>query len=269
MKRYPLTMFAVLLLGACATTQAPVEEDSATAQQQQKLMQHNAARARQQLQSLAQQEQDNYVRYERAKQLYMLAMMEADWEVNKQAQAIFEDLLADEKFVRPSYRHAELKAYYGSLYTLKGRDLPGWWWVNNLTPVGLVRIYYVNKGVGELNAAVELDAYHPVVRLLRGNTFSHLPSFAGVSQEGVEDMRLLFGWLQDSGGNPSYESILRDDSFRLSAYFSIAQVFEQYGEKELSRQAYGEVARLAPQSIEAQIAHSAMQRINVSVKEGS
>jgi tetratricopeptide (TPR) repeat protein len=268
MMKFPLTILAVLFLSACATTHTPAE-GSATAVRQQHLLQQQVARAQQELQNLAAQEQDNYVRYEQAKQLYMLAMLNADWEANKQAQAIFESLLEDKAFVRPAYRHAELRAYYGSLYTLKGRDLPGWWWVNNLTPVGMIRIYYVNKGVDELNAAVALDEQHPVVRLLRGNTFSHLPSFAGVGEEGVKDMQLLFGWLQDSGRNSRYASILQSDTFRLGAYFNIAQVFAENDKMQLARQAYGEVVRLAPKSIEAQIARAAIQHITVADKEGS
>lgn len=267
MKRHLLIVATAMLLGACSSMDKSPVADIETIEQQQQLDLQVSKNAHRALESLAELEQDNYVRYERAKQLYMIAMLEADWEANKQAQAIIEELLADEGFVRPAYRHAELRAYYGSLYTLKGRDMPGWWWVNNMTPVGFVRIYYMRKGVSELNAAVEQDAYHPVVRLIRGNTFTHLPAFAGVRQKGIADMQLLLGWLQDSRKNQAYESILQDRSFRLSAYFSIAQVLEQSGDRAQALQAYQAVTELAPDSIEASIAYSAIQRIHTLVKE--
>lgn len=271
MIRRLLIVLGIVMLSACSSTltKEPNESVSVTEIREQQLLENFVSSTEQQLQQMSVVQENKYIRYEKAKLLYMLVMQTASWERNKEAQQLFEPLLSDADFVRPAYRHAELKAYYGSLYTLKGRDMPGWWWVNNMTPVGLVRIYYVNKGVGILNQAVELDAKHPVVRLIRGNTFSQLPAFAGTKKEGLEDLSLLLSWLEAKESKSSYQAILQDRTFRLSAYFNIAQVFEQHQIHGKARTAYEAIVRLAPESVEAQIASLAIASINSKLKDES
>lgn len=271
MRRVLFLSVCVGLISACnSTLPRQSDKDGEVIEVLQKqLVQRSVTDTKKQIHDMSEFKDNKYIRYEKAKLLYMLALQEADWEKNKQAQSIFEQLLADDGFIRPVYRHAELQAYYGSLYSLKGRDLPGWWWINNMTPVGLVRVYYVMQGVGFLNRAVELDAEHPVVRLIRGNTFVNLPGFAGTQQQGIEDMLLLAAWLDSEKQNPQYQTILQEPSFRLSAYISIAQALDKHHYVTRARKAYESIAKIAPDSVEGRLAILAIARIDYQIREES
>ncbi|MDH5360781.1 MAG: hypothetical protein OEX03_09465 [Gammaproteobacteria bacterium] len=271
MHRHSLIILCLALLSACsgqAVRDAGMEH-VVVAQQRQALHRQSLDATHAQLRQLAAQGDNKYLRYEKAKLLYTVALQEADWESNKQAQQLFEGLLEDKKFILPVYRHAELRAYYGSLYTLKGRDQPGWWWVNNLTPVGLIRIYAVRKGISHLDAAIELDALHPVARLIRANTYINLPEMFASRQQGNDDLLLLYSWLEGERDNSRYQTILQDQTFRLSAYTSIAAAYEQQGDRVMAMRVYTKITHIAPASLEAQLASSIVEQLKAQAREKS
>ncbi|MDH5547459.1 MAG: hypothetical protein OEZ43_17910 [Gammaproteobacteria bacterium] len=207
---------------------------------------------------------DQFSRYEQAKAHYQIALNTHDRPSTNKAIEIFEALLDEPRFVADVRRSAELNAYYGSAYTLKARDFPGLWIVNNLTPVGYIRIYYVWRGKRYLNRAVDIEPSHPVVRLIRANTLVNIPRVFGQFARGREDFALLRKWMENPEENERYEMLLRDERFYMPVYFSLAEFYRIYLSPDQAREIYEKIIRLSPHSVYAEAARTALNTLQTS-----
>jgi len=173
---------------------------------------------------------------------------------------------------------AEITAYLGSAYTLRARDYP-WQGLYQVIPgPGFVRLGYTGKGVDLLDKAVTQDDRNPVVRLIRGITFTHMPRPFGEFDTGLTDLVLLRNWIEspnidtqqtvprlvgklDRGlgdSSPSrsqneilnvstrYAAMLKDPAFRGDVYFRLAEAYELDGNETGSRKFFARAAEVAP-----------------------
>ncbi|MCX7957324.1 MAG: hypothetical protein N2643_05505 [Endomicrobia bacterium] len=117
---------------------------------------------------------------------------------------------------------AEIKVYLGSSYTLKARDFP-LKWIVSLTPIGFVRIYYVNKGVKLMDDAVKIESSNPLVLIVRALTCTNIPKVFGQFEKGLKDFSLLISWIENPDLCPEYKEILSDESFKVVVYYELAK----------------------------------------------
>ena len=164
-------------------------------------------------------EQDTDTSRDRAILLYHIAEKSADYDTLLKALEQLETL-------QQQHPHdAELTAYLGSAYTLRARDFP-WGGLYQILPgPGFMRLAYTNKGINLLDQAVELDPGHPVVRLIRGVTYTHMPRIFGQFHAGLKDLKLLDSWLDDPDTHNAYAALLHDPAFQAEARFRLAEAY--------------------------------------------
>ncbi len=153
---------------------------------------------------------------------------------------------------------AEGMAYLGSAYAIKARDFP-MKWIANITPVGFIRIYYVKKGLNLMNAAVERDKIHPVIRLIRGLTCANLPSPFMQTENGFEDLKLFLSWMENPSLNEKYSGIVEDKGFIADAYYRIGEVYLEKGDKAMAESLFKAAASI---NLDSPIGKAAMRRLN-------
>lgn len=125
------------------------------------------------------------------------------------------------KILKQDPNNAEIKAYLGSAYTLKARDFP-LKYIASLTPLGFMRIAYVNNGVREMDAAIELEPMNPIVCLIRGITCCDLPRIFRQIEKSTNDLALLTTWVENPSLNEKYQDILVDKGFTAEVYYQAA-----------------------------------------------
>lgn len=157
-------------------------------------------------------------------------------------------------------KDAELTAYLGSAYTLRARDYP-WKGIFQLIPgPGFVRLWDTHKGVKLLNTAVKQDVRDPVVRLIRGITFTHLPDIFGQYSTGLSDLNLVRKWIEQPPADDSFTGMLKDPAFRGEVYFRLAEVYWLNDNKQLAKQTFSLAAKAAPFRSPLAIAAEAMSQ---------
>lgn len=172
--------------------------------------------------------------------IYHIGEQSADYDLLGQSVASFKILhVAD-----PT--DAELTAYLGSAYILLARDYP-WKGLFQIIPgPGFMRLYYVFKGTNLLNDAIIQDPQHPVVRLIRGITMTHMPRVFGNYTSGMEDFSLLHSWINKPQDNLRYVEILKDAAFRSESLFRLAEVYWLDNDLARSRSLFLQAAAAAP-----------------------
>lgn len=162
---------------------------------------------------------------ERGKLYFHLGNETSDRDYINRAIAAFEEVLDKDP------GNVEVKAYLGAAYTIKARDFP-LRWLANITPLGFVRIYYVNKGINLIDASLKDDAMHPVVRLVSGLTRVNLPGAFSQYKNGINDLQLLILWMEKPSLNEKYAELLADKGFIVDTYFRTGVVFFENGDKD-------------------------------------
>nr|VFJ47009.1 MAG: hypothetical protein BECKFM1743A_GA0114220_100428 [Candidatus Kentron sp. FM]VFJ47335.1 MAG: hypothetical protein BECKFM1743C_GA0114222_100448 [Candidatus Kentron sp. FM]VFK07557.1 MAG: hypothetical protein BECKFM1743B_GA0114221_100447 [Candidatus Kentron sp. FM] len=141
---------------------------------------------------------------------------------------------------------AEITAYLGSAYALRARDYPWQGFYQIIPGPGFVRLGYTWKGVHLLNKAATENDRNPIVRMLRGMTFTRLPRLFGQFGTGLGDLTLLRGWIEDPNTNPQYVDILKDPAFRGDVYFRLAEAHWLDGNEADARRFFAHAVEAAP-----------------------
>ncbi|MDH5730603.1 MAG: hypothetical protein OEZ58_16555 [Gammaproteobacteria bacterium] len=242
--KLPLVIILILLLNACAST----PEKQATKNLENIELQTIESG----IQMLELAQQDTWTQFELAKLYYRSVAMKSNPDYMKKAFDLFQ-AVNSEKFRSAKHRRAEWLVYYGSLQTLKARDFPGPWIINNFTPVGWIRLYYVYRGIHHLNLATSIAPNHPVVRLIRANTFCYLPNVFAQRNKGLQDANILMLWLDEPKLNSEYQSLLQDQEFTLNAMSAAASCLAS-SDPQRSQHILQTIISLSPNSHHALIA---------------
>lgn len=168
---------------------------------------------------------DKALQAEKGKLYFHLGEETADRDCVNRAIAVFEEALDKDS------GNAEVKAYLGAAYAVKARDFP-LKWLANITPLGFVRIYYVNKGLNLIDASLKDDAMNPVIRLTSGLTRANLPGAFAQYDNGIGDLQLLVSWMEQPSRNGRYASLLADAAFAATTYFRVGEVYAANGNRE-------------------------------------
>ena len=129
-----------------------------------------------------------------------------------------------QKILQKEPHNAEIKAYLGSAYTLKARDFP-LKQILSLTPLGFIRVFYVNKGIQKMDTAVGMEDLNPFVHLVRGITSYNLPGIFGQLEKGVNDFATLTSWIENPSLNESYHDLFADESFKAVVYYYAGEAY--------------------------------------------
>lgn len=142
---------------------------------------------------------------ELGKQHHQIAR-QGDQNAVKQAEQLFEDVL------RHQPNNTIALAYYGSIWTMKGRDafLP-WKKVN-----------YAKKGLGYLDRAVALNPSGFEEQLVRAINAVHLPKFLDRQSVAINDFELLLKWVEK-------DQKTLNPAERAEFYFFVGGAFQQIG----------------------------------------
>ncbi|MBU0701897.1 hypothetical protein KKE26_11515 [bacterium] len=162
--------------------------------------------------------EDSEILKEVGKLYFYIGDESADRHSTSKAIKLFQKILEKEP------RNAEIKAYLGSAYTLKARDFP-MKTILSLTPLGYIRLYYVNKGIQEMDAAVEIEDSNPFVRIVRGITSYNLPEIFGQLEKGINDFSLLISWIENPSLNKDYKELFTDESFITIVFYHTGEAY--------------------------------------------
>jgi len=164
---------------------------------------------------------------------------------------------------------AEIKAYLGSAYTIKARDFP-MKEILSFTPVGFVRLYYVKKGIKEMDKAMTLEPLNPFVRIVRGITCYNLPGIFGQIEKGVDDFSLLISWIENPSLNKNYHDVLIDQTFKAIVYYNAGEAYLKSGNLEKATHFFEMALSNAPQSPFGRAAERMLNKVKnkESKKEG-
>lgn len=152
-----------------------------------------------------------------------------------------------QKILQQNPNDAEIKAYFGSAYTLKARDFP-MKWILSFTPFGFIRLSYVNRGIQEMDTAVEMESLNPFVRLVRGITCYNLPRIFGQLEKGVNDLLLLISWIENPSLNENYHDVLIDESFKAIVYYHAGKAHFESKDFKKASLSFEMVLSITPES---------------------
>ncbi|MBI5078614.1 hypothetical protein HZB08_01140 [Candidatus Saganbacteria bacterium] len=169
---------------------------------------------------------------------FFLALHRHDARARQAAENIFKKLNGPES-----------RAYLGSIQTLKARDFAGGGAlqaITNLTPLGFIRIGYVQSGAGMLDEAVKDNPDNFEIRLIRANTYLGLPSTFGRFKDGYKDMTLVLEWMEKGKiALPDEDEYFRDKPY---VYYTAGEYFLRAGEADKAREMFLRSSALAPHS---------------------
>jgi len=170
----------------------------------------------------------------------------------KKAVDIFQKVLEKEP------DNAEIMAFLGSAYTIKARDFP-MKWVANLTPLGFMRLHYVEKGINKMDAAIEMDEMNPVVRLIRGIACVNISRPFGQFDKGIKDIEVLLSWIENPSLNNRYAGIIKDRDFIANVYYRTGVAYLKKDEKENAISMFKMTASINP---DTPYGKAALRRLN-------
>lgn len=204
------------------------------------------------LESLKENPNDIDTLKELGKSYFYIAVESKNLNFNCKAMKIFKKILKKEP------DNAEILAYYGSCYTLLARDFP-LKWITSLTPLGFLRIYYVNRGVSILEKATKLDPQNPFVRIICANTYYGLPGVFGKFDKSIKEFELLLSWIENPNLNQQYSDLLSDESFQSVVLYNAANAFIDKGEKDKAKKLLEKILSI---SVETPYKEAAKRRLN-------
>lgn len=178
----------------------------------------------------------------------------ADRKSTSKAIKIFKKILEKES------NNAEIKAYLGSAYTLKARDFP-MKTILSFTPLGFIRLSYVNKGIQEMDTAVEMEDLNPFVRLVRGITSCNLPVMFGQVENGVNDLTLLTSWIENLSLNENYHDMLADESFKAVVYYYAGEAYLKSKDSKSAILSFKKILSVTPDSTFGRAAERMLDKI--------
>ncbi len=150
---------------------------------------------------------------------------EGDADAVEEAESFLELLLE----IQPD--NAEARSLYGSILTMRARD--AWF--------PLFKANYVNRGLKEMDRAVELSPDDINIRMIRGNTSMALPSMFNRIDTAIED----FGYLkQRKESDPNYMG----EELYLQVLFDLGKAYARKGETDSAREYLSRVKEAAPKS---------------------
>jgi tetratricopeptide (TPR) repeat protein len=163
--------------------------------------------------------------------LYHNLGVEGDKEAVKKAKNLFEKLLELEP------QNVEALAWYGSVLTLRGRDV--WFPVSKLS--------YVNNGIEKMDKAVELAPDNINVRMIRANNSLNLPGAFHRIEIAITDFEYLLT-LSQKRQQAFSESLLT------KIFLGLGRAYKKRGDIIKARENWQKAVELLPNSKEAEMA---------------
>lgn len=151
----------------------------------------------------------------------------------EKAEPLFKKILDAEP------NNAEVRAWYGSLLTIKGRE--DWF-----PPA---KLFYVIQGIQQMDRAVELSPDSTSVRLVRGHTSVALPYAFGRNNVAIKDFEYLLTLDESKPGQ-------FDANTLAGIYLDLGKAYSQGGDKDKARENWQKAMDIAPGSKEAVEANS-------------
>jgi len=130
--------------------------------------------------------------------------------------------------------------YRGSLWTMRGRD--AWW--------PFTRMSDVDKGIDEMDKAVDLEPDNVSVRLTRGINSVHLPSMFKRLGTALKD----FSYLLKSPSFPHFDARLKS-----TIYYWAGCAYKQDGQKDRAKMYLQKAVEAAPESETAKNAQNELK----------
>ena len=163
--------------------------------------------------------------------LYHNLGVEGDKKAVKRAKKLFEKLLELEP------KNVEALVWYGSVLTLKGRDI--------LFPIS--KLGYVNNGIEKMDKAVELAPDNINVRMIRAHNSLNLPGMFHRIKIAITDFEHLLT-LREKRQEEFSKSLLA------KIFLGLGKAYSKKGDITKARENWQEAVELLPDSKEAEMA---------------
>ncbi|MCJ7646088.1 tetratricopeptide repeat protein [bacterium] len=163
--------------------------------------------------------------------LYHNLGVEGDKKAVKRAKNLFEKLLELEP------QNIEALAWYGSVLTLKGRDI--------LFPIS--KLGYVNNGIEKMDKAVELAPDNVNVRMIRAHNSLNLPGMFHRIKVAINDFEHLLSLSQKSPQEFS-------KGLLVEIYLGLGNAYKKKGDTIKARENWQKIVEVLPNSKEAEMA---------------
>lgn len=160
--------------------------------------------------------------------LYHNMGVEGDKEAVKKAEKVLKKLIDLEP------KDAEAYCWYGSVLTLKGKY--AWFPLNKMK--------YVNKGIKEMDKAIELAPDNVTVRMIRANNSLSLPDMFHRTDIAITDFEHLISMKEKNPG--SFEEDLLAEIL-----LNMGKAYKKKGDLLKARENWQKVIETAPESEEA------------------
>ena len=168
--------------------------------------------------------------------LYHNLGVEGDKKAVKRARNLFEKLLELEP------QNAEALAWYGSVLTLRGRDV--------LFPVS--KLSYVNNGIEKMDKAVELAPDNISVRMIRANNSLNLPGVFHRIEIAITDFEHLLT-LREKRQEEFSKSLLA------KIFLGLGSAYEKKEDTNKARENWQKAVEVLPDSMEAEMARRLLE----------